>query len=167
MKILRFTPWVFVLAIIVAACVQPPDYPNEPSISYYSVNQLQIAQGNGNAAPDTLAVQFEFEDGDGDLGFEGDSIDVYLADSRDGFVTNFKLPVIPDQGTGNGISGIVTLRIPNTPFNICCIYPDGSTACQPNNNFPTDTFSYSIQMRDRAANSSNKIQTETITILCN
>ena len=155
------------LASFIASCIQPPNYPNEPVIEFLSLNQTSIAQGNGGATADTLAVLFSFTDGDGDLGNDGDSIDVFLTDSRDGFVNQFKLPLIPDQGTGNGISGEITLRIPNKPFNICCTFPNGATACQPNTEFPTDTLSYGITIKDRAGNESNKVQTDVITILCN
>lgn len=167
MNPLRITTVFLFFVFFIAACVQPPDYPDTPVIFYKSLNKNVIAQGNSNNVADTLAVSFEFEDGDGDIGSDGDSLDVFLTDSRDGFVNKFKLPVIPDQGTGNGISGEVTLFVPNQPFNICCTYPDGAQACLPNANFPTDTFSFTIQMRDRDGRLSNKIQTETITILCN
>ncbi len=156
---------LFLLAF--TGCVNPPDYPDEPEIEFVRLNQSAIAQGNIGALPDTLAVIFSFTDGDGNIGFENDSIDVFLTDSRDDFINRFKLPVVPDQGSGNGISGEVTIKIPNTPFNICCTFPDGSTACRPNEQFPVDTFSYTIQMRDRSGNFSNKIQTDLITILCN
>ncbi len=148
-------------------CVQPPDYPDEPVIEFVRLNKSSIAQGNAGARPDTLGVIFSFTDGDGNVGFESDSVDVFLTDSRDDFVNRFKLPVIPDQGSGNGISGEVTIKLPNTPFNICCTFPDGSTACQQNEKFKVDTFSYTIQMRDRDFNLSNKVQTDLITILCN
>ena len=166
MNQLRIATIVLIFMVSVIGCVQPPDYPDEPAIFYNSINKTVIAQGNTNAPSDTLAITFDFEDGDGDIGSDGDSLDVFLTDSRDGFVNKFKLPVIPDQGIGNGISGSVTLYVPNKPFNICCTYPDGAQACLPNPNFPTDTFSFSIQMRDRKGRFSNKIQTETITILC-
>ena len=149
------------------SCVNAPDYPTEPVIEYLAANKTTIAQGNAGARPDTLLIRFSFTDGDGDIGFESDSLDVFLTDSRDGFVELKKLPVIPREGAGNGISGNISLRIPNTPFRICCTFPNGATACQPNEQFLTDTFSYAIQIRDRSNNFSNKIRTETFTILCN
>ncbi len=168
MKAIRYLTWLVLFGVLAtSSCINPPDYPNEPVIEYLRVNKRTIAQGNTNAAPDTLAIIFGFTDGDGDIGFENDSIDVFMTDSRDGFQQLFKLPFIPEQGIGNGISGEITIRIPNRPFQICCTYPDGSTACQPNSRFPTDTFSFSIQIRDRANNFSNIIETEPITILCN
>ena len=65
-----------------------------------------------------------------------------LVDSRDGAKTPFSLPAIPEQGTGNGISGEIYLNISNTPFNLCCIYDDknGQDPCTASVEFPTDTF---------------------------
>lgn len=166
MKFSAAIPASLVILFVLFGCIRQPDFPNEPIIAYMDMNKLTILQGNKIEAADTLAIRFSFTDGDGDLGTSADSFDVFLTDSRDGFVNNFKLPVIPDKGSGNGISGEITIRIPNTPFNICCTYPDGSTACQPNSRFPTDTFSYSIQIRDRNNQFSNVIQTETVTIQC-
>ena len=155
------------LAFLVYNCVQPPNYPNTPQINYVGINQQAISQGNANNPADTLEITLSFTDGDGDLGIDDSTVDFFLTDSREGFVDIKKLPVIPDQGIGNGISGEITVRLLNKPFGICCTYPDGSTPCVPNANFPTDTMSYTIQIKDRAGNMSNKIQTETITILCN
>lgn len=154
-------------ALFFATCTQPPDYPKEPSIEFMGFSQPSIAQGTPNAPLDTLAVTFSFTDGDGDLGSENDSLDVFLTDSRDGFVTNFKLPFIPEQGGGSGISGDITVKIINKPFNICCANLITGEACKPNVPGPTDTLSYFIQIRDRAGNFSNKTRTSTLTLLCN
>jgi hypothetical protein len=164
-----YRPFIaFMLAMIALSCVKPPDYPREPYIEYVGMNKLVIAQGNLNSPPDTLEVYFSFTDGDGDIGLPEDStnvFDAFLTDSRDGFTHTFRLPVIPEQGTGNGISGEITLRLPNR-LPLCCTFPDGSTACLRNERFPTDTMSFIVQMRDRAGNFSNKARTETFTILC-
>lgn len=163
--------WGALLAAGLYSCVQPPDYPIEPKISVPETGRITnkdiITQGNVAAVADTLAITFAFTDGDGDLGEDGDSLDVFLTDSREGFVNRYKLPVIPDQGTGNGISGEITIKIPNKPFNICCTYPDNSQPCIPNPNYPTDSYHYTIQIKDRAGHYSNTLETEEITILCN
>lgn len=157
---------LFVVLTLLSSCTQPPNYPDVPEIMNVQLNKLAIRQGNQFNPTDTLSVSFDFTDGDGDLGFEQDTIDIFLQDSRDDFETTFRIPFIPNQGTNNGISGTLTVKIVNTPFNICCTFPDGSTACQPNTTFPIDTFSYGIRIRDRAGNFSNKLQTDQITILC-
>lgn len=167
MKIQSFL-FFLLLACMVISCVKPPNYPDEPRIEYVGLNKSTIAQGNGNNPADTLEITFFFEDGDGNLGTPNSdttNFDVFLYDSRDSSSTKFRLPVLPDQGIGNGVSGEATLRIP-TLFNICCTFPNGATPCQPSTQFPTDTFSYAITLRDRAGNMSNSIQTEMITVLC-
>jgi hypothetical protein len=158
---------LLILAFGVFSCVQPPNYSNVPEIEFVQFNQDSITQGLAQNVNDTLEVTFSFTDGDGDIGDETEAIDVFLIDSRDNFPNPIKLPVIPNIGTENGISGEITVRIPNKPSNICCTYPDGSPPCTINNEFPVDTFSYQIYMVDRAGNESNRIQTDQITIICN
>ncbi len=155
------------LLILAASCVKRPDYPIEPVIEFVGINKQAIAQGSPSAALDTLAITFGFTDGDGDLGYSDGTLDIFLTDSRDGFEETLKLPVIPSQGTGNGVSGEITIRIFNKPFNICCTYPTGQVPCTPSTVFPIDTFSYAIRIRDRAGHFSNSVQTDRITILCN
>ncbi len=166
-QLINFSWLVILTGLLITGCSTPPDYPNEPVIEYLRMNKNAIAQGNQNAQPDTLKITFGFTDGDGNLSSESDSMDVFLTDSRDGFQTTFKLPILPTQGVGNGISGEITVKIPNTPFQICCTYPNGAPACLPNDQFPTDEFYFTIQLRDRAGNISNTVQTEPITVLCN
>lgn len=155
------------LGLALFSCVQPPDYPIEPEIEYIGFNTLTFPQGGAGTPSDTLILTFAFTDGDGDIGFADTTIDVFLTDSRTGFEEIRKLPVIPEEGVGNGISGEITLRFPNQPSQVCCLYPDNSPGCSPNPEFPTDTFSYTVQIMDQAGNHSNVIQTETVTLLCN
>lgn len=164
MSATRFFGLFCVVLLTISACVNPPDYPNIPVIDYQGVNKTTIYQGTSNNPNDTLAIFFSFTDGDGDLSFE-DSTDIFLADSRFPSVrTPFRLPLIPEDGTGNGIRGEITLRILNKPSGICCI--QNNVACPLNPTEPTDTFSYEIQLRDRAGNFSNFIRTELLTIQC-
>ncbi len=165
MKVLKYAVFFLMLGFFAFSCVQPPNYPAAPEIDYIGINQLSIGQGNANSPDDTLVVQFSFTDGDGDLSGDNDSIDIFFTDSRRGSLIPYRIPLISNQGTGNGISGEITVRIPNKPFGICCAL-EGFSACEPLPGM-VDTFSYGIQIRDQANNYSNKVQTETITILCN
>ncbi|MEQ8704047.1 MAG: hypothetical protein RIC19_09015 [Phaeodactylibacter sp.] len=155
------------LGLALFSCVQPPDYPIEPELEYIGFNTLTFPQGGAGTPNDTLILTFAFTDGDGDIGYSDNTIDIFLTDSRTGFEEIRKLPVIPEEGVGNGISGEITLRFPNQPSQICCLYPDSSQGCAPNPQFPTDTFSYTVQIMDQAGNLSNIIRTETVTLLCN
>jgi len=156
-------------ALAFSACTTPPDYPVEPVLTYLGINKTIIAQGNAGNEADTLILRFAFTDGDGDLTSQGDTIiDGILFDSRSPELkTSVKLPFISEQGASNGISGEITVKIVNKPFNICCIYEDGLSSCLPHPTITQDTFSYLFQIKDRAKHFSNKVQTETITILCN
>lgn len=158
---------VLVLGLSAFACVQPPDYPEEPVIEYIGFNTLVFPQGGPNTGSDTLVLEFAFTDGDGDLGYEDGTVDVFITDSRTGFENARKLPVIPREGIGNGISGEITLRFPNQPSEFCCLYPDGAQGCLPNADFPVDSFFFEIQIQDRSGNRSNMIKTETVTLICN
>jgi len=60
--------------------------------------------------------------GDGDLSLpDTDSIDIFLTDSRIGLQTPLSLPLIPEEGTGNGISGDIFINLINET-GVCCIF---------------------------------------------
>lgn len=153
----------FSLLLLFTACVKPPEFPNEPVITFESLSKDQIYQFT-NGPLDSIQVHFSFTDGDGDLSLiDSDSVDVFLTDSRLGIQTPFRLPMIPPEGTGNGISGDIFINVINTT-GICCIFNNRLCAADPA--YPIDTFTYSIQIRDRAGNLSNIIRTDPIEILC-
>ena len=152
-------------ALLFASCVNAPEYPVEPVLTFERLSKNQIYQFT-NGPQDSLQIQFSFTDGDGDLSqLTSDSIDIFLEDSRfPGFVTPFSLPLIPEEGTGNGISGDIFIDVVNTSAQICCVA--NRRICAEFEDFPIDTFSYSIQIVDRAGNRSNVIRTTPIEILC-
>lgn len=155
---------IAIVALTIGSCSQAPQYPIEPVITYEGINKGRIAQYT-NGPVDSLQIQFSFTDGDGDLSLiDSDSVDIFLRDSRLPQIPSFfRFPLIDREGTGNGISGTATVTIINTN-NICCIFENRLCAEDPD--YPTDTFTYSIQIRDRAGNFSNIIQTELIEIAC-
>lgn len=150
------------LCLILSSCVNAPSYPITPVIEYLGVNKLQVLQQP--LGLDTLEIYFSFTDGDGDLSLE-DSTDIFLVDSRVPTIVNqYKIPTIPEEGTSNGIRGDITIRIRNVNTGICCIANQIPCSATPAN--PVESFSYEIQIRDRAGNMSNRIQTETIDVIC-
>ncbi|MEM9991947.1 MAG: hypothetical protein AAF738_09290 [Bacteroidota bacterium] len=71
------------------ACLQPPDYAEEPEIEYVGLNKSAVRQGSPGAAPDTLTVRIAYTDGDGDIGAptDGDfTNNVVYIDSRNDLV---------------------------------------------------------------------------------
>ncbi|WP_367389781.1 hypothetical protein [Lewinella sp. LCG006] len=164
MKTLSISLLTLLSAMLIIACVNPPDYPDTPVIKYLGINKMQINQGISSLPNDTLSIRFSFTDGDGDLSIN-DTTDVFLYDSRfPSLVNPYKIPTIPLDGTGNGIRGEITVNIRNNNQGICCI--ENGFPCPNNAQNPIDTFSYEIQIRDRAGNMSNRIRTETIDIIC-
>ena len=165
MQYTRFVLWLCTagLVLALAACVNPPDYPDEPIIQYEGISKDSIYQFT-NGPEDSLVIQFSFTDGDGNISTE-DSADITIIDSRfPTFENSLAFPVIPNEGTGNGISGDVFFTLINTGQSICCRFNDFICAEDPA--YPVDTFSYSIYIVDRDGNRSNTIQTEQIKVLC-
>lgn len=164
-KILFFLAFVSLLGS--PACVQPPNYSDEPVIEFISLSKSLMQQGQNFS--DSLFVTFSFTDGDGDLGFPptDPTPSVFVRDSRDSFPKPpLQLPYVEPQGAGNGISGEITVKLPT----VCCIYTNQEgikLACE---NVPSfyqfDTFSYFIKIRDRAGHESNEIRTDIIQLRC-
>lgn len=158
----------FFLIVLSFSCSTPPEYPLEPVLTYRGLNRVSIPQSSGTQSTlDTLVVRLGFTDGDGDLG-DKDSINIFLTDSRDGFQHIFKINEIPQLGSGTGISGEIAIKLTNNASTkyFCCTFPNTRVTCIPSTEFPTDTMSYTIRVRDRAGNWSNTIRTETFSILC-
>lgn len=161
MKTLRI--YFFLLFAILVSCTQPPDYPPEPVIEFSRLSRNFMDQGTG--LEDSLIVTFSYTDGDGDLGSMNDSLDVFFTDIRiDVIEIPYKLPFVPLQGTGNGISGEISIQIPTS----CCIFPNNvPPPCNTLASFPQDTLVYEIYIKDRAGNESNRILTSDILLNCN
>lgn len=150
----------FLLALY--GCIKEPDYPIEPYIEFVSMSKSTLNQGQNKE--DTLYITFSFTDGDGDLGYnpEDNETDIYLTDIRPfGITTEYKLPRLPQRGVSKGISGEVTIKV----FTTCCILdPTDPCMVQPDSSV---SFHWELQIRDRAGNFSNVIETEPVTVICN
>lgn len=144
-------------------CLEAPNFPIEPSIEFMGLSKDTIRQGIFQE--DSLFVTFRFEDGDGDLGRTDQEPDnnIFFIDERTGTLDNtFAIPTLPADGAGNGVEGQIRILL----FSTCCIYPDGSDPCVPNDQYPLDTVQYRIYIKDRAGHTSNEILTPPIILLC-
>jgi hypothetical protein len=151
------------VVLMYAACVKPPNYPNEPVIEFKSLSKNTLLQSS--LGEDSVVIAFTFTDGDGDLGFTDDSESIFIVDGRDSFMKpSYRIPYIEQQGAGNGISGEIFIVLPTT----CCIYQNGIPPCESGAIAPQpfDTVFYRISIQDRAKNRSNEIQTAPITLRC-
>jgi hypothetical protein len=130
-------------------------------ITFKGMTKNKLAQSNFNK--DSLSITISFTDGDGDIGNSDTTLALTVIDTRDGFNSgNFKIPIVPEQGSGNGISGEIEFVL----YTTCCYYPDGSSPCTKSTKFPTDTVIYEITLKDRAGHVSNVIKTDPIIIDC-
>ncbi|MEM6965272.1 MAG: hypothetical protein AAF573_10935 [Bacteroidota bacterium] len=160
---------IFLSLLFILSCTKPPDYSNTPEIAFVSFSKNPLTQGFG-VNDDFTTLTISFTDGDGDLG--GDTISTIYFDDLRTTTTNdfleFGAPLIPEQGTGNGISGDLIITLPTT----CCIHPDstlrqfGCEAPFQDTGVLTDTVVYEIYILDRAGNKSNVIRTEPLILLC-
>lgn len=145
---------------LIYGCIEPPDYPIEPVIEFVEMSRTSVTAQtiplNPDRELDTLYITFSFTDGDGDLGggsFDTTNQNIQLIDSRIGLVdASFFVDDLPNAGVTNGISGEITVMIPE----IFCFQ----------NSEPRDTLNYSIQIIDRAGNLSNIIETPPIELIC-
>ncbi|MEP2023170.1 MAG: hypothetical protein ABJH98_06185 [Reichenbachiella sp.] len=60
-----------VFSSFIFSCQEPDPYPITPQIYFNNIQYVELLE-NGN--PDSLILYFDFEDGNGDLGLEGDEI---------------------------------------------------------------------------------------------
>ncbi|MBK6731779.1 MAG: hypothetical protein IPG60_12740 [Bacteroidetes bacterium] len=140
---------VAITAILITSCIKPPEYPIEPFIRFESVNKVNFIKFD----PDSLKVDIYFEDGDGDIGgLEIDSLNMFWEDSRvPGYRIGSKIPFVNLEGNHKAISGVIHAT---RGISTCISATD------------VDTFHYSIQIRDRAGNWSNIIETPDLYINC-
>lgn len=144
------------------SCVNAPDYPIEPEITYVGISKNTIVQGVSNI--DSLHIYMEFTDGDGDIGTKDENIfNIFLIDKRtDQLQDQFIAPYVPSAGAANGISGEIDILV----YTTCCFFPDNIPPCESPAQYPTDTIQYEIYIKDRAGHESNRILTDLITINC-
>lgn len=153
-------------AVVAAGCLQPPEYPVEPVLTYVGISSDTMLQGS--VTEDSVRVFLSFTDGDGDVSPAAtDSVsNFFLENIRTGeTVTDFATDPIPEEGAENGISGEISLRV----FTTCCDYPDFVVAfpCTPSDQYPIDTLDLEAYMVDRAGNESNRVRIDPIYLICN
>ena len=155
MKNIFFVAFALVIVGFVT-CIRPPDYPIIPKIAFVRMTKNTLKQGN--ASSDSLRLTLSFEDGDGDIG-SGDSLNVFLTDARQAGATpeSFRMPLVPEQGAKNGISGEISILV----YTTCCLPFCGSFL-----NKPVDSLFYDVYIKDRAGNKSNVVRTPLIALRC-
>ncbi len=132
------------------SCRKETKYSPIPAIKFMSLSPDSVQAGSDA----TVLVKFEFEDGDGDIGFEQDN--VFFIDSRfPSDTVPFRIPIIPDRfNPESGIKGIIQVEY-EAAFLL--LRPDSL-------HLNNDTLQWSIFMRDKAGHPSNLITTSSLVL---
>ena len=165
---------VFGIGLTLSACFNEPNYPNTPEIEYKGLFKYTLPPGKGVGASkrDSIVLTIGFKDGDGNM---GNDTPLPKADS---------LRYVSNGGWGN--YEIRTFRLKNkqyeeVKFDVLktLYFPDltkgkpkgaieGSLDFNQKFNYGTTNFYYptkfQIRIRDRDLNTSNMVETDTITL---
>lgn len=115
-----------------------------------SIRIVSISSTNIQEFVDPFYIQIEYEDGDGDLGFENpDSNSLYIRDNRLEFPDEYYVQLLAPEDANVSIRGELNIQI-QTPF----IFGNGNE----------EKTKFILQLKDRAGNLSNIIETKEITI---
>ena len=148
MKKLLFIP---LASLLLVACDDSPVFPNEPEISFVSITPSQSRQ----FTTDEIKLTFHYQDGDGDLGYEGDPTNnLFIEDTRaayandtNRFTAYFFESLTPDTRKPS-IQGEISVLLITPPW-------------EPSQ----EPLVYRVHIVDRAGNVSNVIETTPITVL--
>lgn len=155
---------LFLTVIALYTCNDKKVFSEIPEIEFIGVNQDTFDQGR--IVNDSIYLTIRFRDGDGDIGFENNTANIFLQDSRDGFVNTFSSPVIPINSSTVSLEGSITVLV-RTLLSVCCKFTTGQDPCTPSTTKPLDSLYYQIYILDRAGHKSNEVRTSTIYVRCN
>lgn len=147
------------------SCQKSKNYSDIPFLEFRGFSKPELIQGVNQQ--DSVILTLFFTDGDGDFGSESNSSDtnIFFKDLRTGNeFRQFRAPFIPLDGVGNGISGIIRIKI----YSTCCIFPpdSGVFPCETSEMVPTNELPLEVYIRDRSGNTSNVLSLEALTLLC-
>ncbi len=142
-----FIPLAFLLLV---GCNDKPVFPNTPEITLVSITPAVAKQFTS----DEIEITFHYQDGDGDLGYEGDLVNnLFIIDTRAAFANNpgritaFAFESLTPKTRKPSIQGEMKILLATPPFE----------ASQ-------EPLVYQVYITDRAGNVSNVIETTPITV---
>ena len=159
----RFSAALLAAGLLASACVQPPEYPIEPVLTFEGLSRDTMIQGSG--LEDSLSLFLSFTDGDGDIAAADGDSNVFIRNvDSDQLVDFYSIDPIPTEGAENGISGDLRLRV----FTTCCEYPEEIQAfpCDLAPDYPVDTLRLEAYIVDAAGNESNRVDVAPIILRC-
>lgn len=146
---------IFALSLLallfIASCDDTPVFPIEPRIEFVSITPEVGTQ----LTADEIVLTFSYQDGDGDLGYEGDATNnLFVEDMRAAFAG------IPGRISSYSFESLTPdTRKPSIQGNITI------TMLTPLYESSEEPAVFEVYIVDRAGHKSNVIQTDPITIL--
>ena len=117
-----------------------------PQIEFVSVTPQNVHQFT-----DSLVFKISYKDGDGDLGENNSNAEnFFLTDSRNNVTYKFRIPQLAPDNANIIIQGNLNITLDNTSII-------GSSS--------SETFTYSIYVKDRAGNQSNTVTSSQVTVV--
>lgn len=142
---IRITAFLF-LFIMLFSCKKEEEDPAAPEIAFISISESQVTSYNNE-----VYVVFSYEDSQGDLGNQDP--DIYSLRVKDARLSNpdeYHIPPMTPNGEELHIKGEYRVKL-NTLFLL--------------GNGNSETTKFSLQIRDRAGNWSNTIETSSVIIV--
>lgn len=146
-QIIRLLLIMLVPTLLLSACKEKDTVYNEviPKIEVVSINPSSVKEYEGE-----VEVTLYYRDGDGDLGENNPDVhNLFFVDSRIGIIERFRIPELAPQDANILIAGTLKVSLP----------PTGIT-----DNSSSQSFQYTVYVRDRANNESERVETPTITV---
>ncbi|WP_461077139.1 hypothetical protein [Spirosoma flavus] len=175
----QIQPYLFIVgaALLLSSCFTEPDYSNTPEIDFKGLfrYQLEPGKGVGQTRRDSLVITIGFRDGDGNLGNGTSTIPISKVDSAlyasHGGWGNYKITtyrLIAGKYVEYPLKENNSLYLPDLAYNKPKGAIEGSLDFEQiyyyTNRAKLYPIKFRIQIRDRALNESNVIETDTITV---
>ena len=138
--------FLYILILIVLfSCKKEEEVSEIPIIDFVSISPTTAQEYT-----DDIIITISYTDGDGDLGENNPDIyNMFVEDNRNNIVYHFRIPELSPSGSTITIEGNFNITINGTGIT------DESSS---------QKVDYSIYVKDRAGNTSNKVTTSSITI---
>lgn len=142
--------YILPLTLLLAACNDDPVFPETPEIEFVSITPTETTQ----FTPDEIQLTIHYQDGDGDLGYEGDPVNnLFIVDTRAAFSGNsgntiaFAFESLTPDTRKPSIQGEITVTLTTPPYHQ-----------------DEEPLVFEVHIVDRAGRTSNRILCDPITV---
>lgn len=136
---------IFFISVFIFSCKKKDSQTNVPQIKFVSISPSTVVE-----YVNSISIVISYDDLDGDLGENNANVsNLWVTDSRNNVQYSYRISQLAPDNANIHIRGNLDISIKNTART-------DSSASQ--------SFTYSIFLKDRAGNSSNTVTTSAITV---